>query len=42
MFLNQIYSKISVDNVLAISSLLYGCEIWTLKQRDIRRQTTAG
>jgi hypothetical protein len=23
--------------ILAIPSLLYGCEIWTLKHRDVRR-----
>jgi len=28
-------------NFLAVPSLLYGCEIWTLKQRDLRRLKTA-
>jgi hypothetical protein len=28
-------------SILAVPLLLYGCEIWTLKQRDIRRLKTA-
>jgi hypothetical protein len=28
---------LKVYNILATPSLLYGCEIWTLKQRDIRK-----
>jgi hypothetical protein len=34
-------SQMNVYNVLAIPSLLCGYEIWTLKQRDIRRLKTA-
>jgi hypothetical protein len=30
-----------VYNISAVSSLPYGCEFWTLKQRDIRRLKTA-
>jgi hypothetical protein len=32
---------LKVYNILTILSLLYGCEIWTLKQRDIRRLKSA-
>jgi hypothetical protein len=28
-------------NTIVIPTLLYGCEIWLLKQRDIRRLRTA-
>jgi hypothetical protein len=34
-------SKFKVCNILATPSLLCGCEIWTLKQRDMRRLKTA-
>jgi len=34
-------SRFKVYNIVAIPWLLYGCEIWTLKQRDIRRLKTA-
>jgi hypothetical protein len=33
----QKQSRLKVYNILPISSLLYGCEIWILKQRDMRR-----
>jgi hypothetical protein len=33
--------SIHICNILATPSLLYGCEIWTSKQRDIREQKTA-
>jgi len=31
----QKQSRLKVYNILPIPSFLYGCEIWTLKQRDI-------
>jgi hypothetical protein len=41
MFRDQIWCKDNLDskvhNILATPSLLYGCEILILKQRDIRR-----
>jgi hypothetical protein len=38
----QSKSQLKVYNVLANPSLLYGCELLTLKQRDIRRLKAAG
>jgi hypothetical protein len=32
---------LKVYNIIATPSLLCGCEIWSLKQRHIRRITTA-
>jgi hypothetical protein len=32
---------LEVYNILSILSFLYGCEIWKLKLRDIRRLKTA-
>jgi len=32
-YLVQRQSRLKVFNILAITSLLYGCKIWTLKQR---------
>jgi hypothetical protein len=34
-------SELKVYNVLAVPSLLYGCNMWTLKQRDMRILNTA-
>jgi len=34
-------SRLKVQNILANPLLLYGCEIWTLIWRDIRRLKTA-
>jgi hypothetical protein len=33
----QTESRLKVCNILGIPPLLYGCEIWTLKQGDVRR-----
>jgi hypothetical protein len=33
--------RLKVYSILFIASLLYGCETWTLKQRDIKRLKTA-
>jgi hypothetical protein len=44
MFCNQFSRRvifIRFHNTLAIPEHLHGCEIWTLKQRDIRRLKTA-
>jgi hypothetical protein len=35
------YIYIYIDKISASPSILYGCEIWTLKQRDIRKTRTA-
>jgi len=37
----QRQSLFKLCNILANPSASYGCEIWTLKQSDIRRQQTA-
>jgi hypothetical protein len=37
----QRQSGLKIQNIIDIPSLLYGCEIWTLKQGDIRRLKTA-
>jgi len=37
----QKQSRLKLHNILAIPLLLYGCEIWTLKQSDVRRLKTA-
>jgi len=37
----QRQSQLKVCNILAIPLLLYGCEMWTVTQRDIRRLQTA-
>jgi len=37
----QRQSRPKVCNILATLPLLYGCEIWTLKQRDVRKLKTA-
>jgi len=34
----QRQSPFKVYSILAVPSLLYDCDMWTLKQRDIRRQ----
>jgi hypothetical protein len=37
----QRQSLLKKYNIFAIPSLLYGCEKWSLKHRDIRRLRTA-
>jgi len=37
----QRQSRLKVDNILSIPSILHGCEIWTLKQRGVRRLKAA-
>jgi hypothetical protein len=37
----QTQSQLKIHNILAVSSLLYGCQIRILKQRDVRRLKTA-
>jgi hypothetical protein len=36
----QRQSQLKAYNILAVPSLLYGCEVWALKQRDIKRLKT--
>jgi len=33
--------RLKVYNILAVPSILYGCEIWTLKQSDVTRLKAA-
>jgi hypothetical protein len=35
-------TRIKLYNTLALPVLLYGCESWTIKARDVRRITAAG
>jgi hypothetical protein len=37
----QRQSRLKLYNILAILAVLYDCEIWSLKQRDIRRMKAA-
>jgi hypothetical protein len=41
MILTKIYSRDNIHDILAIPPPLYGCEIWTLKQRVTRKLQTA-